>query len=71
LTAERTEEVRARVRLMIEITARAGAYRKGLILARRDGRLHLFSRDPDNRAKLVPSPRESMDVHDTLVDLLT
>jgi hypothetical protein len=33
LTAERTEEVRARVRLMIEITARAGAYRKGLLAA--------------------------------------
>jgi hypothetical protein len=33
LTAERTEEVRARVRLMIEITAREGAYRKGLLAA--------------------------------------
>ena len=33
LTAERAEEVRARVRLMIEITARAGSYRKGLLAA--------------------------------------
>jgi hypothetical protein len=33
LTAERTGEVRARVRLMIEITARAGTYRKGLLAA--------------------------------------
>jgi hypothetical protein len=33
LTAERTGEVRARVRLIIEITARAGAYRKGLLAA--------------------------------------
>ena len=33
LTAERTEEVRDRVRLMIEITARAGSYRKGLLAA--------------------------------------
>ena len=31
--AGRTEEVRARVRLMIEITALAGAYRKGLLAA--------------------------------------
>ncbi|WP_330173097.1 hypothetical protein OG875_05480 [Streptomyces sp. NBC_01498] len=31
--AERTEQVRARVRLMIEITARAGSYRKGLVKA--------------------------------------
>lgn len=33
LTVQQTEEVRVRVRLMIEITARAGAYRKGLIAA--------------------------------------
>ncbi|MEV6796446.1 hypothetical protein AB0M87_31685 [Streptomyces sp. NPDC051320] len=33
--AQRTEEVRTRVRLMIEITARAGAYRKGLVAAAR------------------------------------
>jgi hypothetical protein len=33
LTAERAEQVRARVRLMIEITARAGSYRRGLLAA--------------------------------------
>jgi hypothetical protein len=33
LTAERTEEVRSRVRLLIGITARAGSYRKGLLTA--------------------------------------
>jgi hypothetical protein len=33
LTAGRTEEVRTRVRLMIQITARAGTYRKGLLAA--------------------------------------
>ena len=32
-TAEQTDVIRARVRLMIEITARAGAYRKGLLAA--------------------------------------
>ena len=42
-----------------------------LVLARHDGRLHLFSRDPGDRAKLVPSPEEGKDVHDTLFDLLT
>jgi hypothetical protein len=35
LTAERTEQVRARVRLMIGITARPGVYRKGLLTAAR------------------------------------
>jgi hypothetical protein len=42
-----------------------------LILARHGGRLHVFSRDPENRARLVPTAREGKDVHDTLVDLLT
>jgi hypothetical protein len=32
-SAERTEEVRSRVRLLIDITARAGSYRKGLLTA--------------------------------------
>jgi hypothetical protein len=35
LTAEQTGEVRTRVRLMIEITAREGSYRKGLVAAAR------------------------------------
>jgi len=33
LSTGQTEVVRARVRLMIEITAREGAYRKGLLAA--------------------------------------
>lgn len=41
-----------------------------LILARHDSRLHVFSRDPHNRARLVPSPQDSEDVHDTLAGLL-
>jgi hypothetical protein len=35
LSGRRTEQVRTRVRLMIEITARAGTYRKGLVAAAR------------------------------------
>src|ERR1700751_2320899 len=31
--AQRTQQVRTRVRLIIEITARAGSYRKGLLAA--------------------------------------
>ena len=42
-----------------------------LILARDHGRLHLFSRDPHNPAKLVPSPWKGSNVHDTLAGLLT
>jgi hypothetical protein len=42
-----------------------------LILAHHHGRLHLFSRDPNDKDKLVPSPREDKDVQDTLADLLT
>jgi hypothetical protein len=42
-----------------------------LILAHQHGRLHLLSRDPNDKDKLVPSPREDKDVRDTLADLLT
>ena len=41
-----------------------------LVLARHDGRLHVFHRDPDDRARLVPGTPQGKDVHDTLVDLL-
>lgn len=42
-----------------------------LILARHNGRVHVFSRDPLNRAKLVSSRRDGKDVHDMLAGLLT
>lgn len=42
-----------------------------LVLARYDGRLHIFTRDPNNRTDLVPPPYEVNDVHDALADLLT
>jgi len=42
-----------------------------LILAHHHGRLHLFSRDPNDKGKLVPSPRGDKNVQDTLADLLT
>jgi hypothetical protein len=41
-----------------------------LILARHHGQLHLFSRDPQNRARLLPSPRDGKDIADTLAELL-
>jgi len=42
-----------------------------LILARHHDRLHLFSRDPEDPAKLVPSPWKDSNVHDRLAGLLT
>ena len=42
-----------------------------LVLARHDGRLHVFHRDPDDHGQLVPGTPEGKDVHDTLVSLLT
>jgi hypothetical protein len=42
-----------------------------LVLARYDGRLHVFSRDPGNRAKLISSRRDGKNVEDTLAELLT
>ncbi|MGH3295620.1 MAG: hypothetical protein ACRDP7_27865 [Trebonia sp.] len=41
-----------------------------LILARYHGRLHLFSRDENDPAKLVPSQWNGGDVHDRLASLL-
>jgi hypothetical protein len=40
-----------------------------LVLAREDGRLHVFSRDPGDPAALVPD-RSGKDAHDMLADLL-
>ncbi|MFJ5222491.1 hypothetical protein [Streptomyces sp. NPDC088400] len=57
-------------------TARGSAETAGastdLVLARHDGRLHLLSRDPDDKERLVPSRAEGKDgVRDRLVSLLT
>ena len=41
-----------------------------LILARRHGRLHVFSRDPHDRDKLVPSSSADRGVKERLADLL-
>jgi hypothetical protein len=41
-----------------------------LVFVRHQDRLHLFSRDPEDRARLVPGPAEDRDVPDLLVGLL-
>ena len=41
-----------------------------LVLARRDGRLHVFHRDPDDHGALVPGTPDGKDVRETLIDLL-
>jgi hypothetical protein len=55
-------------------TARGSAETAGastdLILARRDGKLHEFRRDPADAGRLVPGPRDGPDVRDTLNGLL-
>ena len=47
----------------------AGASRD-LVLVRDEGRLHLFSRDPGDRARLVPGQEDDRDVPDLLLALL-
>ena len=42
-----------------------------LVLARHQGRLHVFHRDPDDHGALAPGTPGGQDVHDTLVGLLT
>jgi hypothetical protein len=41
-----------------------------LVLARHQGRLHVFHRDPGDQGKLAPDTPGGKDVHDTLVGLL-
>jgi hypothetical protein len=41
-----------------------------VVLARHDGQLHVFSRDPADTASLVPRPRDGKNVRETLADLL-
>ncbi len=41
-----------------------------LILARHQGRLHILTRDPHDRAKLIPGPHDSEDIRETLTALL-
>ena len=42
-----------------------------LVLARHQGRLHVFHRDPDDQGKLAAGTPDGQDVRATLVDLLT
>ena len=42
-----------------------------LVLARHEGRLHVFHRDPGDHGQLVPGTPEGKDVRDTLVSLLS
>jgi hypothetical protein len=41
-----------------------------LILARHNGRLHILTRDPHDRAKLIPGPHDNEDIRETLTALL-
>ncbi len=41
-----------------------------LVLARRDGRLHIFARDPGDRGRLVPRPGDGTDVPGMVTGLL-
>ena len=42
-----------------------------LVVARHEGRLHVFHRDPDDHGRLVPGTPGGRDVRDTLVSLLS
>lgn len=61
---------------LVEYTAEGSAEVAGastdLVLARKSGRLHLLTRDPDRDDKLVPKPISGKDdIRDRLVSLLT
>jgi hypothetical protein len=51
-------------------SAETAAASTDLILARHDGRLHVLTRDPADRTRLVPGPPDGKDIRDTLAGLL-
>jgi hypothetical protein len=67
--AERTALVTV-TRYRTEGSAEIAGASTDLVLARRDGRLHVFQRDPADRGKLIPGPPDTRNVRDTLASLL-
>jgi len=68
-TAERTALVTV-TRYTADGSAEIAGDSTDLVLARRDGRLHVFQRDPADRGRLVPSPPDGKNVRETLTSLL-
>jgi hypothetical protein len=68
-TAERTALVTV-TRYTAEGSAETAGDSTDLVLARRDGRLHVFQRDSADRGRLVPSPPDGKNVRETLASLL-
>lgn len=69
-TAERTALVTV-TQYTAEGSAEVAGDSTDLVLARRDGRLHLFQRDPVEHGTLVPSPPDGQNVRETLASLLS
>jgi hypothetical protein len=68
-TAERTALVTV-TQYTAEGSAEIAGDSSDLVLARRDGHLHVFQRDPTDRGRLVPSPPNGKNIRDTLASLL-
>jgi len=68
-TAERTALITV-TRYTAEGSAEIAGASTDLVLARRDGRLHVFQRDPADRGRLVPSPPDGKNIRETLASLL-
>jgi hypothetical protein len=57
-------------RYSAEGSAESAEASSDVVLARRDGRLHVFGRDPADSARLVPWSLDGKSVRETLADLL-
>jgi hypothetical protein len=70
-----TEADRAALLTVTRYTAQGSAETAGdttdLVLARKDDRLHVLTRDESDRSKLVPHPQKDKEVPDLLTDLLS
>ena len=68
-TAERTALITV-TRYTAEGSAEIAGASTDLVLARRDGRLHVFQRDPADHGRLAARPPDGKNVRETLVSLL-
>ena len=69
-TAERTALITV-TQYTAEGSAEVAGDSTDLVLARRDGRLHVFQRDPTDRGRLVASPPNGKNVRDMLLSVLS
>ena len=58
-------------RYTVQGSAEAAGTVTDLVLARQHDRLHVLTRDPSDRSRLIPSPKDDQELPDRLTALLS